>query len=324
MLLEIRAIKRPASETPVEAKPATSATSKVEAKKKSESAKSPASEAPAEAKQTISATPEVEAKKQSESAKSPASEAPVESKPATSTTPEVEAKKKSKSATQAKNEDKSGSKKKTQPAVESKDGKPEEKTAQPVKPGVVDGSDFKYQAIGSLNGVLLEEDGRYSIEIEGQKFSLFCFKHAKKQAEKLVGQRVWVRCYPQFSNGQLSFSAKSINLDNLNGYIANEFVLRGVWQFIPKSHRPVFTIYRNDLQAQRKLFNQHLPLIGHDEEPFRFQEGTTGSKPKFSQIKARLLPSQGCFEFASQMAEPMNRLPRRVMQKYSPGQNTQK
>ena len=294
MPLEIRAIKRPASEDPAEAKSATSVTSKVEAKKKSKSAKSPASEAP------------------------------VEAKPATSGVAEGEAKKKSESAAQSQNKDKSGSKKKTQPAVESQDGKPEEKTTPPVKPGIVDGSDFKYQAIGSVNGLLLEEDGRYSIEIEGQKFSLFCFKHAKKQAEKLVGQRVWVRCYPRFANEQLGFSAKSINLDNPQAYIANEFVLRGVWQYIPKSSHPVFTIYRNDLQRGSKVFNQHLPLIGHDEEPFRFQEGTTGSKPKFSQIKARLLPSQGCFEFASQMAEPMNRLPRRVMQKYSPGQNTQK
>lgn len=286
--------------------------------------KRPASEAPAETKPTTSATPEVEAKKKSKSAKRPASEAPVETKPATITTPEVEAKKKAESAAQSQNKDKNGSKKKTQPAVESKDGKPEEKTAQPIKTPVIDGSDFQYQAIGSINGVLLEEDGRYLIEIEGQKFSLFCFKQAKNRAEKLVGQRVWARCYPRFAYGQLGFSAKAINLDNPQAYIANEFILRGVWQFISKSHRPVFTIYRNDLQTRGKLFNQHLPLIWHDEEPFRFQEGTTGSKPKFYQIKARLLPSQGCFEFASQLAEPMNRLPRRVKQKYSPGQNKQK
>ena len=183
-------------------------------------------------------------------------------------------------------------------------------------------SNIKQSAL--LMGVLLEEDGRYLIEIEGKKFSLFCFKKARERAEKRVGQEVWVRCYPKFANDQLSLSAKAINLDNLNSYIANEFVLRGVWQYIPKSSQPVFTIYRNDLQRGDKVFNQHLPLIWHDEEPFRFQEGTTGSKPKFYQIKARVLPSQGCFEFASQIAEPMNRLPRRVMQKYSPRQNQQK
>lgn len=246
--------------------------------------------------------------------KRPVSEAPVEAKQATSATPKVEAKKKSESAAQSQNKDKSESKKKGQPIVESKDGKPEEKTAQLVKPGIVDGSDFKYQAIGSVNGVLLEDDGRYLIQIEGQKFSLFCFKQARNRAEKLVGQRVWVRCYPRFTNEQLGFSAKAVNVENPSAYIANEFVFRGVWQFIPKSHQPVFTIYRNDLQTQGKLFNQHLPLIGYDEEPFQFQEGTTGSKPKFYQIKARLLPNQGCFEFASQIAEPMDRLPRRVKQ----------
>jgi hypothetical protein len=259
--------------------------------------------------------------------KRPVSEAPVEAKQTASAMPEVEAKKKPESTAKSQNKDKSGSKKKTQPVVESiesKDGKPEKKAAHPFKPAVIDGSDFQYQAIGSVNGVLLEEDGRYLIEIEGQKLSLFCFKAARNQAEKLVGQEVWVRCYPKFANKQLSFSAKTINLDNLQEYIANEFILRGVWQYIPKSNQPVFTIYRNDLQRGSKVFNQHLPLIWHDEEPFRFQEGETRSKPKFYQIKARLLPSKGCFEFASQIAEPMNRLPRRVGQKYSPEQNQQK
>jgi hypothetical protein len=233
--------------------------------------------------------------------KRPASAAPVEAKQATSATPKVEAKKKPESAAQSQNNEKSESNSR--------------KKAQPIKPGIVDGSDFKYQAIGSVNGVLLEEDGRYLIQIEGQKFSLFCFKQARNWAEKLVGQRVWARCYPRFVNKQLSFSAKAINVENPSAHIANEFVFRGVWQFIPKSHQPVFTIYRNDLHTQGKLLNQHLPLIWHDEEPFQYKEGATGNKPKFYQIKARLLPSQGCFEFASQIAEPMDRLPRRVKQK---------
>jgi hypothetical protein len=90
------------------------------------------------------------------------------------------------------------------------------------------------------------------------------------------------------------------------------FVLRGVWQFIPQSRRPVFSIYRNELKNyENRPNNQHLPLIWSDQPPYRFRKDSE-ERPKFYQIMARLIPQRSCFGFVSQIAEPLDQTPKRV------------
>ena len=176
-----------------------------------------------------------------------------------------------------------------------------------------------YQAIGWLRGRLIHKEERFHLEVRDKAFPLYMARRLLSVAKNHLNQMIWVKCYPQSKGEGLSFRAVWMGLEQHeeNGE-AGIFVLRGVWQFIPQCRRPVFSIYRNQLKDyENRPNNQHLPLIWADQPPYRFRKDSE-EKPKFYQILARLIPQRDCFGFVSQIADPIDKTPRRV-KKTPPG-----
>ncbi len=176
-----------------------------------------------------------------------------------------------------------------------------------------------YQAIGWLRGRLIHKEDRFHLEVRDKAFALYMARRLLSVAKNHLNQMVWVKCYPQSKGEGLSFRVVWMGTEQHeeNGE-AGIFVLRGVWQFIPQCRRPVFSIYRNQLKDyENRPNNQHLPLIWADQPPYRFRKDSE-DKPKFYQILARLIPQRDCFGFVSQIADPIDKTPRRV-KKTPPG-----
>jgi hypothetical protein len=176
-----------------------------------------------------------------------------------------------------------------------------------------------YQAIGWLHGVIAQhpEEKKFYITLnDGTQFRLTAKPHIlfaiSQQVTKNPDVALWLRCYPQYRMLQqdLFFSVISYNVEKPEEARDKIFIFRGIWQFIPQSKRPVFSIYRNQVQEGEKVKNQHLPLIWKEEQPFRFRKDSE-ARPQFFQIEARLLTQRACFGFAKSLAEPA-RPPRRV------------
>ncbi|MGL5032838.1 MAG: hypothetical protein ACRC6M_03440 [Microcystaceae cyanobacterium] len=169
-----------------------------------------------------------------------------------------------------------------------------------------------YQAIGWLRGKLVKGEERFLIEIKDKVFPLYLPRKVFAVANNSLEQMIWLKCYPQSKGEGLSFKVIWMGAEQSEKGEAGIFVLRGVWQFIPQSRRPVFSIYRNELKDyETRPSNQHLPLIWADQPPYRFRKDSE-ERPKFYQITARLIPQRGCFGFVSQIAEPIEQTPRRV------------
>jgi hypothetical protein len=169
-----------------------------------------------------------------------------------------------------------------------------------------------YQAIGWLRGTVIKEEERYCVQIREVNFPLYLPRRVIAVAANLEGQMAWMKCYPQSKGEGLSFKVVWMGTEQSEKSDPGIFVLRGVWQFIPQSRRPVFSIYRNELKNyENRPNNQHLPLIWSDQPPYRFRKDSE-ERPKFYQIMARLIPQRNCFGFVSQIAEPLDQTPKRV------------
>ena len=179
-----------------------------------------------------------------------------------------------------------------------------------------------YQAIGWLRGTILKEEERYCVQIRDVNFPLYLPRRVIAVAANLEGQMAWMKCYPQSKGEGLSFKVVWMGTEQNEKSDPGIFVLRVVWQFIPQSRRPVFSIYRNELKNyENRPNNQHLPLIWSDQPPYRFRKDSE-ERPQFYQIMARLIPQRNCFGFVSQIAEPLEQTPKRV-KKTLPGSDKQ-
>jgi len=169
-----------------------------------------------------------------------------------------------------------------------------------------------YQAIGWLRGKVIKEEERYCVQIRDVNFPLYLPRRVIAVANSLEGQMAWMKCYPQSKGEGLSFKVVWMGTEQHEKSDPGIFVLRGVWQFIPQSRRPVFSIYRNELKNyENRPNNQHLPLIWSDQAPYRFRKDSE-ERPKFYQIMARLIPQRNCFGFVSQIADPLDQTPKRI------------
>lgn len=209
---------------------------------------------------------------------------------------------------------------KTPPPEASAPKPPETAETEGKKPTTLDVSpQTYYQAIGWLRGRLTQKEERFYLEVRDRAFPLYMARRLFSFARNHLNQMLWVKCYPQSKGEGLSFRVVWMGTEqHEENCEAGIFVLRGVWQFIPQCRRPVFSIYRNQLKDyESRPNNQHLPLIWADQPPYRFRKDSE-DKPKFYQILARLIPQRECFGFVSQIADPIDKTPRRV-KKTPPG-----
>lgn len=147
-----------------------------------------------------------------------------------------------------------------------------------------------------------------------------------KHVDQNLEQELWLYCYPGFhlTSSTLFFKLVHYRTSRPDRVVENIFVLRGIWQFIPQSRRPVFTICRNKRRFEsERVRSQHLPLLWKQVTPYKFsrQSNSTKGNPlskadtpcdradlkqsrKFYQIEARFLPRMGVFGWQRNLANP--------------------
>ena len=196
-----------------------------------------------------------------------------------------------------------------QPEANIQSASPSTEAAPKGQPPNVEG--YYYQAIGWLHGVIAqnEEEKKFYMTLnDGTLFRLTAKPHIlfaiSQQVSKNPDVALWIRCYPQYRMLQqdLFFSVISYNVEKPEEARDKIFIFRGIWQFIPQSKRPVFSIYRNQVQEGERIKNQHLPVIWKEEPPFRFRKESE-ARPQFFQIEARLLTQRACFGFSKSLSE---------------------
>ena len=95
---------------------------------------------------------------------------------------------------------------------------------------------------------------------------------------------------------------------------ANQFIIKGVWQVIPQSERPVITIYRNDNahDPTGKYKATHLPVImdREDYQPFPYNPFVTLKEKKyFIQGLFEFDPLSSLFIFQYDLEPPTDKIP---------------
>lgn len=202
-------------------------------------------------------------------------------------------------------------------------------------------NDKFFQAIGQIRGrVQREGEGdRLTVTVGGKRYPLFYPWGRKRVARALardIGEdgsekRLIVHPravhFPDRDRRQVltfailrfgeptSFPMPSLDVRD------GQFLLRGVWRFIPVCSLPVISIYRNrsaksiidrtdSKMASRLLKAQHLPTLWQSApvSPFKHVEGVEGTPP-FVQVRAKLLPSKDCFAVVSEIQEHLEDAP---------------
>ncbi len=194
-----------------------------------------------------------------------------------------------------------------------------------------------FQAIGVLSGKLIF-DGGFKIELDGKRydarFKRDCLMYFVKLDE--VGR---FAVYPKITHFPKPDVAATMWFDivavvndgeNSSGIFEklqdNEFLLRGLWQFIPVCRTPVVSIlynYNDDLLAKiarldtaakcKKLKAQHLPLVWKPPivPAFRYKKDSETQDDKyFISVKAKLDINREEFLFDSLIGVPTTEVPK--------------
>lgn len=204
-----------------------------------------------------------------------------------------------------------------------------------------------FQAIGCLKGVLsveteekVSEEGdvkslkhcyltthgkRYKINADKKKYNSL-LREAKK------GEEVYLMVYPRLlfipkQRPELRFTAVLWRKEPIENFAPDEFILRGIWQFIPQVRTPVISVLRNYLEkeqrdeqlAEGKDFKGiHVPLLwkGSPVSPYRHNPKSSEQMPRhFVQIKAKFIPKLDSFGFTELLGEPSTSFPKHLVSK---------
>lgn len=216
-----------------------------------------------------------------------------------------------------------------------------------------------FQAVGCLVGdILFKAENKSVILVDGKEYPLFA-AYEKKQAFYALRKEILttgktlqkIIVYPKI----IHFPKRDdpyIVAFQLVGFIGSskpqpefdlkdrEFILKGLWQFIPVCQTPVVSVLKNfteerlssvkemDLEGKVRFMKAtHAPLLWRDASarPFRFnpradvakkeggeenQEGVEREPKFFISVKARFLPNRDVFAFVEELSKPVPRSPK--------------
>ncbi len=194
-----------------------------------------------------------------------------------------------------------------------------------------------FQAIGILSGILVFDAG-FKISLNGKQYNVK-FKNPNLMYFVKLGEVGRFAVYPKITHfpkrdeaSLISFELVAIynDSDNSSGLFEQlqplEFLLRGLWQFIPVCRTPVISVlhnYNDDLLAKiarldsvgkcRKLKAQHLPLLWKPPivPAFRYQKDAETQDAKyFISVKAKLDLNREEFIFDSLVGMPTTESPK--------------
>jgi len=201
-----------------------------------------------------------------------------------------------------------------------------------------------FQAIGIIRGEVRFEEDRATIEINGNSYALdyppmrkSVYIRLRKMVEEQGQSHHCLLVYPRAKHfpekekqQEILFQIVRIITKENSHPIAdqlkdNEFIVRGLWQFIPVCRIPCISIYRNKeqhlLQAVKKAnplkrYNMqkptHLPFVWKDApiKPFRYNpKAETQDDVGFVQVKAKFLPNKNAFAVDSLVDMPKMEAP---------------
>lgn len=205
-------------------------------------------------------------------------------------------------------------------------------------------NDPMFQAIGIIKGDVTIDEEKSIINIGGVEYPLLyipshkrrrAYDALKKEIEATGNATQRLIVYPRITHFPGRDAVHAIawqvvgfisgdkprsgsELDNLNDF---EFILRGVWQFIPVCRTPCISVFKNfskdrldwvktieDWKKVKFMKPCHVPLLWKDSpvKPFRFNpklEKEQQGKPDFVSLKAKFLPGRDVFAFVKQLTK---------------------
>ena len=202
-----------------------------------------------------------------------------------------------------------------------------------------------FQAVGILKGrfkaetVLNEQKQErqlFSFRTQGKNYRLKIKKDTffafKIQFQHHPDDLVYVAVYPFLmfiprKPPELRFELISWQNSPYEGKEENEFILRGLWQFIPQNRRPLITVMRNwrekeerdDLLKKGDQFKPlHIPILWKDSPvpPYRFNPKAEQQPDRyFVQLKCRFISKMDSFGVKEVLSEPTTTFPKYLMSK---------
>ena len=202
-----------------------------------------------------------------------------------------------------------------------------------------------FQAVGVLKGTFKSESVVNDLGKETRIF-FFCtqgktyrlrikkdaFLAFKIQFQNHPSAEVYVIVYPFLmfipkKPPELRFELVSWQ-DNLHeGKEENEFILRGIWQFIPQYRRPLISVMRNWCEKEKRddLLNKgdqfkpvHIPILWKDSPvpPYRFNPKSEQQPDRyFVELKCRFISKMDSFGVKEVLSEPTTTHPKYLMSK---------
>lgn len=212
-----------------------------------------------------------------------------------------------------------------------------------------------FQAIGILKGdITFSEGNKALIKVGDNEYPLYPLPRKKRKVFSLLRKEVEttgvstqrVIVYPRFTHfpsrdepPMISFQLVGFVNSNETNTNPNkkriesqlkdfEFILKGLWQFIPVCKTPCVSIYKNftsnrlDWLKQTEPYKQvkfmkgtHLPLLWRDASvrPFKFNpkvEKSEIGKPYFIAVKAKFLPQREVFAFIEELGQALQDTPK--------------
>lgn len=185
-----------------------------------------------------------------------------------------------------------------------------------------------FQAIGTIQATVERDETGFFFYIGERRYHLYIprsrIKAWFKQLESSPNTSLFLRVYPKCQivpkqEPEIRFQVIAWSSENYDSEQSGEFILKGVWQFLPQIKTPCISVYRNEngIDPTEKFKATHLPVIMRREEeeirPFRFNPKLPKEQlPKryFIEGKFRFIPSKNCFGWVEDLAVPSERLPR--------------
>ena len=200
-------------------------------------------------------------------------------------------------------------------------------------------SDHFFQAIGIISGELILNKKPYILKVLDKNYQVF-FKNPTKALPAIAkeiknsGNILRLLVYPNITyypskeepHIQFQIVAWSSTSDEPNGLFGElkdlEFILSGLWQFIPGCKTPCLTVFKNYMESREENLNKsdvfkrknilkaiHVPLLWNDSlgSPNNSPNSTPEdfTKPPYISMKARFLPSRNLWEFDSLIKMPV-------------------
>ncbi|NJO94592.1 MAG: hypothetical protein HC820_10160, partial [Hydrococcus sp. RM1_1_31] len=144
-----------------------------------------------------------------------------------------------------------------------------------------------------------------------------------KQLETTPDTPLFLRVYPKCQiipsqEPEIRFQVVAWGVENRWEEQSGEFLIKGVWQFVPQLRTPCISVYRNwdATDPTEKFKAAHLPVLMRRSDgvnPFRFNPKIPSEQlPKryFVEGKFRLIPSKNCFGWVEDLSAPSSSLPR--------------